>query len=82
MTTTLGSQCLQCRHFRSPLDEPDGQGRTCAAFPGQIPNAIWRNQTDHRNEYAGDGGIRWEGEWYPEYALAANRTKEGDAGEA
>ena len=32
----------------------------CAAFPKGIPDAILLAEHDHRNEYAGDDGIRFE----------------------
>lgn len=44
------SQCIDCRHKHRT-------GPTCAAFPQGIPDAILRNQHDHRQPYAGDGGV-------------------------
>lgn len=33
---------------------------TCKAFPGGIPDPIQWGDFDHRNEWPGDGGIRFE----------------------
>lgn len=76
MTTTLGSQCLSCEHFRSPLDFPDADERTCAAFPDGIPEEIWANRADHRREFPGDGGIRWTGDdrEFPVYAMTEAKS--------
>jgi hypothetical protein len=48
------SQCSQCVHLI------DKRLWRCQAFPGGIPSAILTNQFDHRNEYPGDHGIRFE----------------------
>lgn len=57
-------QCAVCVHWESPLDRKDGpaERQTCKAFPEGIPDEIWRGQHDHRQPYAGDGGIRWTAE--------------------
>ena len=48
--------CLNCRHFK--FDNIDGN--TCTAFPAGIPERILDNIADHRREYKGDNGIRYE----------------------
>ena len=53
-------QCAFCKYYRS---EP---GRTCAAFPTGIPDAIWEGEYDHRVAYPGDHGIQLE--VLPEYS--------------
>lgn len=69
------SQCSTCVHFRSPFLEPQlaarGKGPTCKAFSGGIPEIIYTNGFDHRNEFPGDNGVRWtdNGEGFPEYAF-------------
>lgn len=45
-------QCGVCRHL-----QPRAR---CTAFPGGIPEAIWSNLADHREPFAGDGGVRFE----------------------
>lgn len=78
MTTTLGSQCLVCSHFRSALDYPEAGQRTCSAFAGPIPGEIWDNAVDHRREYPGDNGVRWagvDGREFPAYALTAAQAE-------
>lgn len=37
---------------------PDG-GFACDAFPDGIPEDIYPGGFDHRQPYAGDGGVRW-----------------------
>ena len=75
MTFRTPPQCVACAHFRSPLDT-DGGGpeQTCDVFPDRIPDAIWWNRADHRQPYAGDGGVRWEprdaGAVFPDWAVA------------
>ena len=45
-------RCYACKHSLN--------GRACAAFPLEIPLVIWSGDHDHRNEYPGDNGIRFE----------------------
>lgn len=61
MTTMPAMQCLTCEHFRSPLDydDPSFPEQTCDAYPKGIPVEIWTMQADHREPFAGDGGVRW-----------------------
>lgn len=51
--------CMTCRHLaigtRAGLSN-----LVCAAFPQGVPEAIWSGRHDHRTEYPGDGGVRWE----------------------
>lgn len=51
---TPAVQCWLCRHDRG--------GRRCDAFGPDtpIPEAIRRNQADHRRPFPGDHGIRFE----------------------
>lgn len=48
--------CMNCVHFNFENET----GNTCTAFPAGIPSRILNNQADHRREYAGDNGIRFE----------------------
>jgi hypothetical protein len=50
-------QCFDCKHFTA-----GNRGRFpyCAAFPEGIPRAILHNEHDHRKEYPGDRGVRFE----------------------
>jgi len=43
--------CDYCRHAEGPA---------CRAFPDGIPRAILSGEYDHRREYPGDGGVRFE----------------------
>ncbi len=47
------SQCTFCAH-RSP------DGTACKAFPNGIPVELLYNEHDHRSEFAGDNGIRYQ----------------------
>lgn len=58
MTTRPASQCVYCKHYRSPLDT-GLETQTCAAYPLSIPADIWWNRADHRQAQAGDNDIRW-----------------------
>lgn len=48
-------QCLTCRHRVKGVHPI-----ACDAFPGGVPDAILRNQHDHRQPYPGDHGILYE----------------------
>lgn len=65
------SQCDTCARLRSwkSTGQPTA---SCEAFPGGIPDAVWTNTYDHRQEVAGDQGVRWEsnGQPFPDWALA------------
>lgn len=39
--------CLMCKHFVGGISSPSG-APSCKAFPGRIPDVIWRNDHDHR----------------------------------
>lgn len=47
------SQCTFCAH-RSP------DGTRCKAFPGGIPVELMHNEADHRFEFPGDNGVRYQ----------------------
>lgn len=84
VTSQGRSQCSTCVHFRSVFLEPQlaakGKSSTCAAFSGGIPQIIYRNGFDHRNEFPGDNGVRWEsnGDEFPEYAFSEKVLAEVD----
>ena len=44
--------CVVCQHYSQ-------QGKSCAAYPDGIPSAIWDFAVDHRQPFAGDGGVRF-----------------------
>lgn len=55
-------QCFGCKHLRPPGESP-GSPMTCAAYDDPemgIPDAILRNDFDHRDPYYGDDGVRFE----------------------
>ncbi len=52
MDQGISMQCVMCVH---KLD-----GKTCEAFPTEIPHAIFSGVHDHREPFDGDQGIRWE----------------------
>jgi len=65
------SQCVTCTRMLSWM--VTGQpAASCEAFPGGIPDAVWTNTYDHRQEMPGDHGLRWEsnGQPFPDWALA------------
>lgn len=52
----LPGLCFCCRH----RGQKGPNGLTCEAFPDGIPEAILRNQVDHRRPVEGDRGITFE----------------------
>lgn len=51
MTSPVAPICYWCdRGF-------DPETRTCEAFPGGVPDAIYENRADHRRPIDGDGGL-------------------------
>ena len=56
--------CFDCNHFdRRAWHDKDL--RRCKAFE-EIPEEIWQGKHDHKREYPGDKGIRFEEyEWGP-----------------
>jgi len=55
---TLQPICVGCVHLRPSFDYPPAP--TCDAFPVRIPDAIWLEGFDHRAEFNGDNGVRFE----------------------
>ena len=70
--------CVSCKHF-NPLDEQ----RTCAAFPGGIPDQIYSGEHLHLDPYPGDNGIQYEGatEEADAYIREAAKTRAPDRAE-
>lgn len=54
------TMCLDCVHFEGADPDLDQTYPTCAAFPAGIPDEILRQGFDHRQEFPGDNGIRFE----------------------
>lgn len=75
MTSQPTSQCALCVHFVSPFARPDrdySAPASCAAFPAGIPDEVYGNVLDHREQIGDDNGIRWDpkpGAEFPEYAF-------------
>lgn len=51
-------QCMICKHLVVPAEDTTDP-YTCLAFPGGIPDALLKNEVDHREEMPGDNGVRW-----------------------
>ncbi len=51
--------CTRCRHL-DRSDRPLGEPPRCAAFPVEIPDAIYVGGFNHRKPFEGDHGIRFE----------------------
>lgn len=66
--------CGLCRHLR------DAGVRTCDAFPGGIPYAIWAGRHGHRSSVTGDGGITFERITADDQDRLARRQVASDAG--
>lgn len=49
--------CISCRHFDMTVVDGD---LACRAYPDAIPASILENLVDHRQPFAGDGGVQWE----------------------
>jgi hypothetical protein len=47
---------MNCRYF----DFENRVTFTCRAFPEGIPHEITHNEADHRREYKGDHGLRYD----------------------
>lgn len=45
-------QCILCKHYKGDLK--------CEAFNDKIPVEILTNIHDHKKEFEGDGGVRFE----------------------
>lgn len=46
--------CELCLHLRSRVR------KQCTAFLSAVPAEIWNGEIDHRQHYAGDGGLKFE----------------------
>jgi hypothetical protein len=55
----MGPICTGCVHLRRVNLAPDWSNLTCAAFPTGIPEAIVKNEADHRKPFPNDHGIRF-----------------------
>lgn len=55
MTIGPAPMCLSCKHFIETE-----WGNVCKAFPQGIPREIFFEYYDHRKEFPGDNGIRFE----------------------
>lgn len=54
------TMCIDCVHrIEDDPEQPDG-AMACEAFPGGIPVEIASQGFDHRREFPGDNGIRFE----------------------
>lgn len=60
MTIGPQTQCFRCKHFIFDGDAPVGAPNRCTAFPQRIPDDIIIGGFDHRKEYPGDQGVRYE----------------------
>lgn len=46
--------CSFCKHL---IKDENGGPFACSAFPGGVPDAIFKSQHDHREPIKGDGGV-------------------------
>jgi len=56
MTIGPAPMCMYCKHLTETLEGRDA----CRAFPEGIPDEIYLKYYDHRKEFQGDKGIRFE----------------------
>jgi len=56
MTIGPAPMCFYCKHLIETLEGKDD----CKAFREEIPDKIYWNHYDHRQEFPGDKGIRFE----------------------
>ncbi len=47
------NSCISCVYF----NYEDRTSNSCKAFPKGIPNEIFLGKNDHKDKFAGDGGI-------------------------
>lgn len=58
-TPAVGNQCARCKNWlQSPMLK--NKRPVCLAFPDGIPEEILEDEYDHRGQYPGDHGIRYE----------------------
>lgn len=50
--TYIIHSCLTCKYYT--------MGKTCLAYPDEIPKKIWEGENDHTSKYRGDKGVRYE----------------------
>lgn len=53
MVDVIAPMCYDCSRFVRAE-------RTCAAFPGGIPDAIFSQAGDHRKPFPGDNGLTFD----------------------
>lgn len=51
------SQCMECKNF---IEKKDGGEFCCKAFPDGIPEDVFWNKIDHKNNIDGDKGYKFE----------------------
>jgi len=57
-----GAICFQCERFMKSNEEEDflPDELKCEAFPFGIPESILLSEADHREPFAGDGGLQYQ----------------------
>jgi hypothetical protein len=59
MSQRIAPICMWCRRYRRGDGSEERPGRTCEAFPEEIPPKIWNGDTDHREPFPGDHGLQY-----------------------